>query len=320
MCAASAAFGAAPAVLRLGGDIPLCRCEFEAPHTVAIESIVKPRLAELTGGSLVVDYFPGTSGMGQKQLYERMLLGAWEGAVVTTAVLETYVPSIQLVSLPYLWKDFDHVHRALDGPVGKRLEGDAAKAGFRILGWWHFPPRDILCRDEIEARTPADLRGKKIRTMQSPVYVRTMKAYGAIPVPMDWGEVYMAMKQGVVDCQETSILPAYYMKHFEVTKTVVQLEEIYTILAFAVSEKWWASLPQAHRDALAQAVREATAAQRSADRRLYEKMKALWSEKGARFIRPDRAAFIAAARSIYPSFEPAVARELFEAVERAREP
>lgn len=307
--AAQSAEAAKKVVMRIGGDIATCNCDWEAPHTQAIEKIAKPRLKELTKGEVELQYFPATSGMGQKQLYEQMLLGAWEGVAITTAVLETYVPSIQIVSMPYIWSSFNHIHRVLDGPLGKKLEQDALKKGFRILGWWHFPPRDILCRGVETVKVPGDLKGKKIRSMQSPVYVRTLQAYGATPVPMEWLEVYMGMKQGVVDCQETSILPAYYMKHYEVTKTVVQLEQIYTMLVFAVSERWWSKLSRTHQDAIAKAVAEATGFQRQKDEELYQLMIELWKKAGVQFIRPEREPFIQAARATYPQYYDIVGKE-----------
>ncbi len=315
----SSAAGTAGAgvTMRIMGDIPKCGCEWEAPHTQAIEKIVRPRLEELSKGEVDLQYFPATSGLGQKEVYEQMLLGAWEGAAITTAVLETYVPEIQIISLPYIWDSFDHIHRTLDGPLGRRLEDAAAKKGFRSLAWWHFPPRDLLCRDDLSVRQPSDLKGKKIRTMQSPVYVRTLKSYGAIPVPMAWGEVYLGLKQGVVDCQETSILPAYYMKHYEVTKTVVQIEEIYTMLVFVVSENWWRGLSARHRKAIRQAVKEGTDFARETDEQLYGKMLELWKEKGVKIVRPERDPFIRAARSTYPKYYEKVGRENIDLILRS---
>lgn len=307
----SSAAGTADAkvTIRIAGDIPKCNCEWEAPHTQAIEKIVKPRLEKLTKGEVELEYFPATSGLGQKEVYEQMLLGAWEGAAITTAVLETYVPEIQIVSLPYIWDSFDHIHRVLDGPLGRKLEDAAAKKGFRVLGWWHFGPRDLICRAEENIRLPSDLKGKKIRTMLSPVYLHTLKAYGAIPVPMAWGEVYMGLKQGIVDCQETTITAAYYMKHYEVAKSVVRIEEIYTIMVFVVAENWWQGLSAKNRKAIRRAVKEGTDFARETDEKLYGKMIELWKEKGVKIIRPARGPFIRAARSTYPKYYKEVGRD-----------
>jgi TRAP-type C4-dicarboxylate transport system substrate-binding protein len=105
--------------------------------------------------------------------------------------------------LPFLWQDYEHVHRVLDGRVGRVLEEDLDKAGFKVLAWmdsWGY--RNLVARKPVAA--PSDLKGLKIRTIPTPLYIATLNTMGCNATPMPFGEVYSSMQTGVLDGFEHS--------------------------------------------------------------------------------------------------------------------
>lgn len=121
-------------------------------------------------------------------------------ALVGTAVLGQFQPQISIFDLPFLFENREHAYKSLDTvgmDIGKALE----PKGIKLLGFMENGIRH-LTNNVREVKTPADMKGLKIRVMTNQVYISMMKALGASPTPMAFGELYSAMQQGTVDGQE----------------------------------------------------------------------------------------------------------------------
>ena len=173
-----------------------------------------------SGGRIKVEVYPaGQLAKNETVMLEGMQLGTVDmGAIVTPSIGGKFDPKFLAPDIPFLWQSREHIWKVLDGPLGtelmKRLEPLGAH-GFCYGGGFGF--RNILSNKKA-IFTPDDLKGQTIRVPPIPTIVETMKLFGANPVPMQWGEVYLAMKQGTIDGLE---LPATTMvsdKFPEVTK------------------------------------------------------------------------------------------------------
>jgi tripartite ATP-independent transporter DctP family solute receptor len=173
-----------------------------------------------SGGRLKIEVYPaGQLAKNGTVMLEGMQLGTVDiGANDTPTIGAKWDSKFLMPDVPFLWQSREHVWKVVDGPIGKeliaRLEPLGAR-GFCFGGGWGF--RNILSNKR-PVTTPADLKGQTIRVPPVPTLVEVMKAFGANPVPMQWGEVYLAMKQGTIDGLELPATTVTSDKFHEITK------------------------------------------------------------------------------------------------------
>jgi len=141
------------------------------------------KVKEKTKGEVVITVFPAGQLGQEKDYIEGAQLGSIEITKVSSAPLGQFAKSLQVVSLPFIWKDPDHQQRVLDGAIGKRLMADLEKSGFKGLAFFDAGFRNVTTRVG-PVRKPDDLKGLKIRVMQSEPLIATINAFGATAVPM----------------------------------------------------------------------------------------------------------------------------------------
>jgi tripartite ATP-independent transporter DctP family solute receptor len=191
-------------------------------------------------GRIEVDLFPGGQLGGEAQILDGVRAGTIECYLGATGVLSNTVPELGLLDLPYLWRDPKQAFDLLRGNVGQRLTEAGAKKGLRILDFWPAGRRDVYGNVRIEK--PADFKGVKIRTLQTPVFLATFKAFGALPTPLAWPETYGALQQGVIDASETALSAMLDASQQEVSKYIVLTGHALTIAAFTVGAPWFDGL------------------------------------------------------------------------------
>jgi len=181
------------------------------------------------------------------------------------------VKRLGVLGLPFLWKSFDHAYNVLNGPVGKELEADMEKAGFKVLTWsvaWGY--RNVVTAKK-EVKQSGDLKGLKIRTIPTKVFVAAINSMGANATPMNFGEIYTSLQSGVLDGYEHTAATTLSFKFNEVACCVAMTRHLMdpTFLVFSLPE--WKKLSASDRELLAKAARQAgatvkaQAAQREAD-------------------------------------------------------
>lgn len=204
--------------------------------------------------SLKVQIYPaGTLGQ-ERDVYEGMQLGGGVSCVISgTAILNTFCPEVGLLDLPFLWRDYDHVHCALDGVVGQQIAEQLKKRGFIVLAWmdsWGY--RNIVTAKK-SVHQPSDLKGLKIRTIESPVYIQAMQLMGVNPTPMAFGEVYSSLQTGVLDGFEHSASVVRSNRFYETAKHIVLTRHLFGPLVFCYSQKEWEKLTDSQREVVQQA-------------------------------------------------------------------
>jgi len=272
----------------------------------------KQKVEPMTGGRLDVQIYMGTLG-GERQLYEGLRLGTIEGAVANTGPLSAFVPEVGLLNLPFLFTSWQHAWKVVDGPLGKKLADKTLEKGIRVLGWWQIGTRDIYNNGR-PIMKPEDLKGMKIRTMESPEFLAMYRAYGAMPVPMPQTETYMALKQGVIDGADSPLGAVAPLKHNEVVKYAARIQHLFSISPLCVSEKWFGSLPPDIQEAIVKAEQQVRQLHREADIQQDDGGVKEFEAAGVKVTFPDRKAFQVIGRSIYPQFYNQVGRENIEMI------
>lgn len=189
--------------------------------------------------SLEVKVF-ANSQLGQsREVIEAMRLGS--GAAGTSggpAEYAAFVKRVGVLGLPFLWKSYDHASTVLGGPVGKELDQDMQKAGFKVLAWsvsWGY--RNVVTAKK-EVTKAADLNGLKIRTIPTKVFVAAINAMGANATPMNFGEIYTSLQSGVLDGYEHTAATTVSFKLNEVACCIAMTRHLMdpTFLVYSMAE------------------------------------------------------------------------------------
>lgn len=208
---------------------------------------------ERTNGEVDIQVFPGGQLGGEVEMLEGLRLGSLQAAVVEISATSGWVPQGAVFSLPFLFRNDDHLFATYTGSVGKKLAAYYPPKGFRLMGFWTSGARHPMGKFKIEK--PEDVAGKKMRTMQVQLHLDAWNAVGANPTPMPFPEVMNALQTGTIDYFD-SIGSSYWdLKAYEVAPHMSVLGHIYAIFTVAVSEQWWQRQTPEHRKVMESAFR-----------------------------------------------------------------
>ncbi len=243
-------------------------------------------------------YASNTLGQ-EREIYEGMQLQSGVACAVSgTAILNNFVPRMGVLDLPFLWKDYEHVHRVLDGPVGRALAEDLDKAGFKVLAWmdsWGY--RNLVTARKSVAN-PGDLKGLKIRTIPTPLYIATLNTMGCNATPMPFGEVYSSMQTGVLDGFEHSAAMIRANRFYEVADHLVLTRHLFGPVSFVYAKYLWDKLSPDEQAQIQEAATMARDVERAlAPVREKEALQFL-EEKGMTIHSIDREVFVKASEQL----------------------
>jgi len=209
---------------------------------------------EKSGGRIVIQSFPAGQLGGSRDMIDAVANGAQQMVTEGAANFGAWVPAISVVEAPYIWRDAAHLDKAMNGPIGAEFNDTLVKArGMRILGTTYYGTRHITTTAK-EVKTPADLVGFKLRVPENDVFKAMAEAWGAKPTPMNFGELYLALKQNVVDGQENPLPTIKSGKFDEVQKYLVLTGHIITPRLIVVNENFWKGLKPADQKIIQDAV------------------------------------------------------------------
>lgn len=184
------------------------------PNTVAMDKFAE-LVAEKTNGSVTVKNFHGGVLGNQPDAIEQVRIGALGVGNFNLGPIGPIAPEANVVSLPFIFKDMDHMHRVLDGAGGQQISDGMAKKGLKALAWYDSGARSFY-NSIRPINTPADVDGLKVRVMNNDLYSNMISELGGNPTPMAFSEVYQSLGSGVVDGAENN-WPSYESTgHFEV--------------------------------------------------------------------------------------------------------
>ncbi len=206
---------------------------------VAFKSIVEAE----TGGAVEVKVFPAGQLGGERELVEGTKLGTIQMSMVSAAIAG-YYKEAQVLDIPYLFSSGPVAWKVMDGWFGKEMAEDCLKkTGMRVLAYGETGFRNFTNSVRL-IKSPADMKGLKIRVMESPVYINMVKALGAAPTPIAWPETYSALQQKVVDGQENPVSVILMVKFYEVQKYITLDGHSYGVDFILVNDKFFQTLPK----------------------------------------------------------------------------
>jgi TRAP-type transport system periplasmic protein len=212
------------------------------------------QVAERSNGEIALELFPAGQLGGQQEMVEGLLLGSLQGTEATIAVTNSWVKEAGVFDLPFLFRNPDHALAVYDGPIGQAIAEKYLEHGFRVVGFSLAGIRNPF--GVAPLNTPDDIRGRKIRVIQSPLHIDLWRQVGANPTPIPDPEIYTSLQTGVVEFADNTVSNYYSRKWFEVAPFLTTLGHIYAINAFIVSEDWWQQQTPEHRQVMQEAFAE----------------------------------------------------------------
>ena len=215
------------------------------------------KAAELTKGKAKVEVYPNSALYKDKEELEALQLGAVQMLAPSLAKFGPLgVKEFEAFDFPYIFDDTAELHRITQGPIGAALLAKLEPKGIKGLAYWDNGFKSFSANTPI--KSPADLKGKKMRIQSSKVIEEQMRSLGSLPQVIGFGEVYQALQTGVVDGTENPLSNLYTQKMHEVQKHLTLTNHGYLGYAVIVNKKFWEGLPADVRGQLEQAMKEST--------------------------------------------------------------
>ena len=253
-----------------------------------------------TKGEVQIKVFPNSTIGNDRDMAEGMQIGSVDFALIA-GVLGNFEPSIQIMELPYLFKDETHLRKVMYGPIGDQLLDKLLKSSdIRGLAFWERGPRQLTTNKPVNSLN--DIKGLKIRVPEIPPIIAAWKVMGTNPTPMAWGEVYTGLQQNVIEAQENPIPFIHAGKIYEVQKYIAMTNHKYEYVLIAMSNKAWLKLNPEQQKAVKEAADEAT---KYENKLVFEKSDNLLKDlqaKGMKVTKPDTTEWAKQARTVHKQF------------------
>ena len=228
------------------------------PMSMSLDKLAE-LVKEKTNGEVVVRVFYQSLGIEQ-QLVQAAQTGGVDIGMISNGNASRFTDAYLVLDLPFLFKRYDDLLDFMNAPLGKKMVGVFEKStGLRHLYMIGFGSGRDIQTTKKKLRTPDDIKGLKIRTISTPVELVTFRAWGANPTPVDWGQTYTALQQGVVEGMQSNIAPVWAAKFHEVVKYNIRLNYTASFGQVFISPKKFDSLSKKHQDAVLAAAQEAEA-------------------------------------------------------------
>ncbi|MBP8296559.1 MAG: TRAP transporter substrate-binding protein [Burkholderiales bacterium] len=288
--ALSAGTAGAQIVTKMSGIQPL-----DHPATYA-EKFFAEQVSTLTNGTVKVENYHNTQLGDAVANVQSIRNGTIGFTVVSASNLNQVVPAMDMLSLPFIFKNEAHFWWYLAQPEAENFVKALEEKGLKKIAYIDSGSRNLFTQKAV--RTPADMKGQKIRVMASPVMVKTMEALGATGVPVAWAELYTALQTGVVDGAENNHPSVVAKKFYEVSKFYTLDEHMRIPDLIVVSTKFFDSLNAQQKAAVMQAGALAQAYMRGAWKISEVKDLADLKAKFTQIIEPDKAPFMEAVKPL----------------------
>ena len=258
-------------------------------------------IAQRTNGRHSVKVFSKSALGIEKDTIEQTKLGALAMTRVNVAPMNNICPETMVPTMPFLFSSKEQMRHVLDGAIGDEILKACEAQGFVGLAFYDSGSRSIYSVKK-PVKSLADTKGMKIRVQQSDLWVALMEAMGANATPMPFGEVYTALKTGLVDAAENNYPSYESTRHFEVAKYYNKTEHSMAPEILLFSKKTWDTLTPADQKIIRQAAKESVGNMRKLWDEREEKSLAVVKAGGAQVIEVDKASFQAAMKPVYDKF------------------
>ena len=299
---------AAGQVLRMHHDMPADSALHKG--VMVFKQLVEAR----SQGQYRVEVFAANSLGDDLEVVQQLQIGAVQAAPIPSAKLSNLAPALQMLDLPFLFASEASADRFMDGPAGKRLLATLPARGLVGASFWESGFKQMTCQNVLGR--PSGLKGAHVRVMESPILAAQFRAVGGLPVTVSFAETYIALQQGMVNCQENPIVSIAKMRLHEVQNEIWLSRHGYLGYVFLFSQHWLRQQPPAMQAVLMQAARDAALEQwRIAREEESAYLETIMASGKVRQI--DNPALLARLRNdmraIYPQFRHAIGAGIFDA-------
>lgn len=201
----------------------------------------KKSVESRTQGELKIKLFSSGQLGADNELLQHAQAGSNVAVLVDGARLAQFVPEMAIIPAPFVFKDYSTLKKFIASPVFAGWSDKMAKdAGLTPLSFnWYQGGRMLVTQKPISK--PADLNGVRVRALEAPVTIETIKCMGGSPTPLSWSEIYSSIQTGVVDAAEAQPTAVYGSKLYEITKNITKTNHIHLMTGLIVSQKWLSS-------------------------------------------------------------------------------
>jgi tripartite ATP-independent transporter DctP family solute receptor len=306
--AATKAPAAAPTTAAAAPSTEYTKTSARIGHTGEVDSLLEQDaqdfaklVGERSGGAVQIKTYPSSQLGKQQELDQQVQLGSLEMGIPSSDMVSV-VGEFSIFDMPSIFKDRAQVKKAVEGPLGQELTALAAKKNMIILGYWENGFR-VMTDNKGPIRTPADLKGLKIRVPPNDARVQMFKLWGANPGPLSFSEVFSALQTGVFDGQENPYAQITSAKFYEVQKYLSETNHVYTPTYLVASPKWFNSLNDATKKLLLDTAKEVGDNSRARGAKMDEDGRKLVESKGMKVNTDvDTKAFKDAAQPMFTDF------------------
>jgi len=214
-----------------------------------------------TQGRYKCQQFPSSALGGEREQIEAVQLGTQDLVNTSTGPIGNFVPEVKIVDIPFLFRDYDHARKVMDGPIGQDILSKFPSKGIIALGWTENGFRHMT-NNKRDIVKPSDAAGLKMRTMENKVHMDGYRTFGILPTPMAFPELFGALQQGTVDGQENPIPVILSSKFSQVQKHLSLTGHVYSPALLLMSPRIWTKLSDADKTIFTEAAKKAGAAQR----------------------------------------------------------
>ncbi|WP_296510576.1 TRAP transporter substrate-binding protein [Rhodoferax sp.] len=261
------------------------------PTVVAVENMGK-KLEAATSGRIKMQMFPGAVLGQEKEAVEQAQIGAIQIVRISLGVVGPVVPDVDVFNMPFVFRDIPHMRAVIDGPIGAELLDKVTASPARLvgLGWMDGGARSLYTKKLV--KTPADLKGIKVRMMGNPLFVDTMNAMGGNGISMAYGEVFSALQTGVIDGAENNPPSMFTSNHYTTgTKFYAQTNHLIIPELLVMSKVAWDKLSADDKTLVKKLAREAQMEQRVLWDKSVEDYSAKLKAAGVEFVPVDQKLF-----------------------------
>ena len=270
------------------------------PTTKAVEYMGQ-LLEERSGGKLGVKVFPNGALGSERDTIEQLKIGGLDMMRINVAPLNNIVPETIVPALPFIFRSEDQMHEVLDGPIGEEILAAMEEQGMVGLAFYDSGARSMYATQPI--KTLSDIQHRKIRVQQSDLFVAMIEALGANPTPMPYGEVYTALKTGLVDAAENNYPSYESSRHFEAAKFYSKTEHAMAPEVLVFSKTAWDRLSKEDQALVRKAAKDSVPYMRKLWDEREAKSRDVVTKAGAQIVEvANKQEFIDAMQPVYTKF------------------
>ena len=256
---------------------------------------------ERTNGQVEVQIFASEQLGSNAEMIEMVEMGSLDAMMLPSGQQANYCPKFKALSLPFLFSDYDHVYKVLDGEIGQELLEGLSDHNMIQLAYWENGLRQFT-NNKRAINTPADMNGLKFRTPEDQLTIAIFDAFGASASPFAFSELYLALQQGTFDGQENPVANIYANNFQNVQKYLTMVNYQYQPKDMIFSLTTWNKLPADLQEIIQTAAVEFGNEHRQAIRDSEESQLAELKAAGMEVGYPDTAPFIETAQKVYDDF------------------